>query len=130
MRKFHEQETQIELGRAIGTLSEIERNIRSVAEERYRAGGEFSGNGAMLRSYMLYVSRLDSQKDILLADAAQAELVVEAARVNYIEASKERKVLDKLKEKLEGDHRKMVHAEETKMRDDQNAGRQRAAPTV
>ena len=123
LRKFREQETEIALGRAIGALSEIENNIRSVAEERFRAGDQYSGNAAMLRSYMLYVNRLDGKKEQLLAEAAQAEIKVEQARAVYIEASRERKVMDKLKEKREGEYRKTVFAEETKMLDDLSSGR-------
>jgi len=121
LRKFREQETEIELGKAIGVLSEIERNIRTVAEERARAGNQFSGNGAMIRSYMMYNARLDLQKEHLLEEAARAEFKVEAARNIYIEASRERKVLDKLKDKRESEYRKMVLAEETKALDDQAA---------
>ena len=124
LRKFREQETKIELGKAIGELSEIENNIKSVAQERFRAGDQFSGNGAIIRSYMLYVSRLDLKKEELLADAAKAEIKVEGARAVFIEASRERKVLDKLKEKRSGEYRKMILVEETKSLDDQGLNRQ------
>ena len=122
LRKFRERETEIELGKAIGALSEIERNIRTVAEERFRAGELFSGNGAVIRSYMIYTARLDLQKERLLAEAVQAEVKVEAARTSYIEASRDRKVLDKLKDKRQAEYRKFVLAEETKALDDQASG--------
>ncbi|MDR0313313.1 MAG: flagellar export protein FliJ [Treponema sp.] len=118
LREYREQETKIELGRAIGVLSEIENNIRSVAEERFRTGTQFSGNGAMIRSYMLYISRLDIEKERLLVEAAKAEQKVEEARTIYLEASRERKVLDKLKEKRAAEYKKFVQAEETKVLDD------------
>ena len=118
LRKFREQETKIELGKAIGALSEVEGKIKSVAEERFRAGGMFSGNGAVIRSYMMYITRLDLQKENLLVQAAQAEIKVEQARSGYMEASRDRKVLDKLKEKREGEYHKMVLAEETRSLDD------------
>ncbi|MCL2479323.1 MAG: flagellar export protein FliJ [Treponema sp.] len=123
LRKFREQETEIELGKAIGVLSEIERNIRTVAEERMRTGDQFSGNGAIIRAYMMYTARLDLEKERLLVEAAKAELMVEAARTHYLEASRERKVLDKLKEKRESEYRKVILAEETKALDDQAAGK-------
>ncbi|MCL2833472.1 MAG: flagellar export protein FliJ [Treponema sp.] len=123
LRKFREQETEIELGKAIGVLSEIERNIRTVAEERIRSGDMFAGNGAMIRSYMMYTTRLDMQKEHLLAEAARAELVVESCRSRYIEASRDRKVLDKLKDKQAAAYRKTIFAEETKALDDQAASR-------
>ena len=118
IRKFREQETEVELGKAIGELSEIERNLRAVAEERYRAGDQFSGNGLMIRAYMLYTARLDLQKEHLLVEAAAAETKVEQARAVYLEASRERKVLDKLKEKRAAEYKKLILSEETKTLDD------------
>jgi flagellar FliJ protein len=118
LRKYREQEAQIELGRAISVLTEIEMRIRSVAEERYRAGNQFSGDGATIRSYMLYINRLDIEKERLLIEAAKAEQKVEEAREIYLETSSERKVLDELKNKQAEDYNKFVLAEETKVRDD------------
>jgi flagellar FliJ protein len=123
LREYREQETKIELGKAIGVLSEIENNIKSVAEERFRAGNQFSGDGAMIRSYMLYVNRLDLKKEWLLGEAAKAEQKVEEAREIYLEASRERKVLDKLKEKRAAEYKKFVLAEETKVLDDLSSAR-------
>jgi flagellar FliJ protein len=123
LREYREQETKIELGRAISVLSEIENNIKSVAEERFRAGNQFSGDGAMIRSYMLYVNRLDLEKERLLVEAAKAEQKVEEARAIYLEASQERKVLDKLKEKRAGEYRKFALAEQTKVLDDLSSGK-------
>ena len=123
LRKYREQEAEIELGRAIGVLSGIENQIRFNADERHRAGNLFSGNAGMFRSYVLYISRLDLQKEILLEEAARAEQKVEEARAVFIEASRERKVLDKLKEKRAGEYRKSVLAEETKAMDDQVTSR-------
>ena len=125
LRKHREHETEIELGKAIGVLSGIEQNIQYVAEERFRAGESYSGISSMLRSYILYTDRLDRQKVKLMKEAAKAEQKVEEAREIYIEASRDRKVLDKVKEKREGEYRKFILAEETKTLDDQTAGRQR-----
>ena len=125
LRKYREQETEIELGRAIGILTQIENNIQFVTEERSRAGKQYAANSAMLRSYMLYADRLDRQKKQLLSDAALAEQKVDEARAIYIEASRDRKVLDKLREKKEEEYRKSVLAEETKTLDDQAASRQK-----
>ena len=58
------------------------------------------------------------QKEQLLEEAVQAEMKVEEARDIYIEASRERKVLDKLKEKRSGEYRKFILTEETKAMDD------------
>ena len=127
LRKYREQETEIELGRAIGVLTQIEHEIQFVAEERYRAGEQFSGRSPSLRSYLLYADRLDRLKNRLLSDAALAEQKVDEARTIFIEASRDRKVLDKLKEKREEEYKKFALAEETKILDDLASGRQRVA---
>ncbi|GHV11553.1 hypothetical protein FACS189491_02970 [Spirochaetia bacterium] len=125
LRKHREQETEIELGRAIGELTEIENRIKALAVEKTKAARErFSpNNGVMeIQSYDLYIMRLDQTKDRLLEEAAKAELKVEAARTVYLEASRDRKVFDKLKEKRETEYRKEMFAGETKVLDDISGG--------
>jgi flagellar FliJ protein len=126
LRKYREQETEIQLGRAIGVLSEIENNIHFVTEERIRSGAQFAENNATVHSYLLYANRLDIQKEQLIKDSVIAEQKVDEARSVYIEASRDRKVLDNLRDKREAEYKKFVLSEETKVLDDQAAGRQRA----
>jgi flagellar FliJ protein len=132
LRKHHEDEARIELGRAIGILAGIEGNIRAVGQERVRAaeeqyslsGGELAegtGNLVQMRQYAFYILRLDNTKEQLLKDAALAELKVEETREAFLQASSERKVLDKLKEKRQKEYRKEFFAEETKTLDDNPA---------
>jgi len=121
LRKFREDEAKIELGRATGILAELEGRIFTLAAERARAAAaQFSpgNNAAMIQQYMFYLVRLDNTKELLFKEAALAELKVEEARAQFIEASRERKVLDKLKEKRQKEHRKEMFAEETKNLDD------------
>jgi flagellar FliJ protein len=126
LRKFAEQEAKIELGRAMGALSEIERHILSVAEERaIAARDQFSpaNNAAMIQQYMFYILRLDATRDQLLEDAARAELIVEKAREAFLEASRDRKVLDKLKEKRAAEYRKEMLDADGKALDDIASGK-------
>ena len=125
LRKFREDEAKIELGRATGVLAELERNIHVLGQERVKAAAaQFSpGNSAaMIQQYMFYLLRLDNTKEELLKEAALAELKVEKAREAFLEASRERKVLDKLKEKREKEYRKMKLSEESKALDDISSG--------
>ena len=125
LRKYHEDEAKIELGRAISILADLENRILALAQERARAAAaQFSpGNSAvMIQQYMFYLLRLDNTKEQLLKEAAMAELKVEEARTVFLEASREREVMDKLKEKKEGEHRKKMLAEETKALDEISAG--------
>jgi flagellar FliJ protein len=125
LRKYREQETEIDLGRAIGVLSDIENNIKAVALERHKAAGErFSRENSTVEilNYDNYILRLDQKKDRLLEDAAKAEQIVEEKREIYLEASRDRKVIDKLKEKRKKEHRKEMFAEEIRETDDISGG--------
>jgi flagellar FliJ protein len=121
LREFYEDEAKIELGRAIGVLADLESKLFAVGRERVRAAAaQFaSGNSAvMIQQYMYYIIRLDHLKEQLLQEIVLAEMKVEEAREAFLEASKERKVLDKLKDKRQKEYRKAALAEETKTLDD------------
>jgi flagellar FliJ protein len=131
LRTYREQEAKINLGRAIGVLTEIENRIKAAAEDRYRAAAErFAPDNDALKiiHYERYIQRLDQERDQLLEDAAQAELVVEEKRNRYLEASRDRKVLDKLKEKREKEYRKAFFAGETRELDDISGGKDARMP--
>ena len=121
LRKYTEDEAKIELGRAISALAEIENKLTVLGQERARAAAaQFApeNSAAVIQQYMFYLTRLDNAKEELLKEAAMAELNAEKAREAFIEASKERKVLDKLKEKRQKEYRKEIFAQETKTLDD------------
>jgi flagellar FliJ protein len=125
LRKYRERETEIELGRAIGALTEVENKLAALALERAQAAEErFSPahSGADILVSDLYIQRLDRTKDLLTEAAAKAELKVEEARNIYLEASRECKILDKLREKREKAYRKFTAAEEIKATDDISGG--------
>jgi flagellar FliJ protein len=102
IRSWREREAELEVGRRLGILVGIENNIKSVACETVSANGNrFSAqNGARdIIAWNNYIFRLEKTTERLLADAATAELAVEEARAAYFDASRERKIIDKLKEK-------------------------------
>jgi len=116
LRKYREEESKIELGRAIGVLSEIENRIKTTASSRSRAAVQRfadAGNGAEIAAWEHYIIRLDQEAERLAKEAARAELVVEEKRELYLEASRELKAMQKLKEKREKEHRKEMFAAET-----------------
>jgi flagellar FliJ protein len=132
LREHAEKEAEIELGKAVGALNLIERHIAQVAEERSGAAAKrfAPGNGlAEIQSYERYILRLDRTRDTLLMDAAKAELVVAEKRDIYREAARERKVLDKIKERRQGEYRKFALAEENKELDDVAARMRRTRRT-
>ncbi|MCL2374864.1 MAG: flagellar export protein FliJ [Treponema sp.] len=121
LRKHREDEAKIDLGRAIAALSDLENRILALGQERARAAADQFKQGntaAIIQQYMFYLVRLDSTKEQLLKEAAMAELKVEETREAFIEASRERKVLDTLKEKRQKEHRKEMLAQEAKNLDE------------
>jgi flagellar FliJ protein len=102
LRKYREQETEIELARTIAVLNELEQELKTVTEERVQASAEEFAPGNSIRdiqNYELYILRLDIKREQLFEALTQAELEVEKARAVYVEAARDRKVVDKLKEK-------------------------------
>ena len=126
LRQHSEHEARVELGRAIGVLAGIENEIKKNAETRSEAVKErFAGitagdNNASLsmHAWDAYINRLEQEADRLMEEAARAETVVDEKRGLYIEASRELKVMENLKERREKEHRKEMFVEETKEMDD------------
>jgi flagellar FliJ protein len=121
LRSYREREAEIALGKAIGELTRIEGEIKTVTGERFQAASErfAPGNGGReIQLYDLYIRRLDAALERLFKEAAQAELKVEEARKVFLEASQERKAMEKLKERRQKEYRKTLLMEETKNLDD------------
>ena len=124
-RVHSENEAKIELGRAISALADIENRIRLLGQERVRAAAEQYSPGnniVQIQQYMYYLLRIDAAIEQLQKEAVAAEMKVEEAREAFLEASKERKVLDKLREKRLKEYKKEFFAEETKTLDDISGG--------
>jgi flagellar FliJ protein len=125
LRLYREQEAEIALGRAVSALTALERRLDALVPERSRAAADrfAPGNGgAEILAHERYIRRLDILRDELLKEAALAELRVEEAHAEYIEASRDRKVLDKLKERRQKEYRKSLFAEEVRTLDDLAGG--------
>ncbi|MDR3172008.1 MAG: flagellar export protein FliJ [Treponema sp.] len=125
LRKYREQETKIELGRAVGVLTQLEQTIEAVKVERDQtAQARFSpSHGATeILAFDRYIQRLDNTRAELLENAAKAKRKLEEAREIYLEASRERKVLVKVKEHRQEEYRKYLNAEEIKFLDDISGG--------
>ncbi|MDR2177826.1 MAG: flagellar export protein FliJ [Treponema sp.] len=130
LRKHREREAEIALGRAVGELSAVENRLKELALLRRGAWDEYRNHGVpaenladYYRAREFYIRRLDQTKEELLREAAEAQARVEEARKVFLEASRERKVLDKLREKQAGEYRKAVFSGEIKALDDMAGGR-------
>jgi len=125
LRAYREKEAELALARAMGELSALEARIRSVAEEKSQvASDRFSpGRTAFdMRSAEFYLLRLEKTKESLMEAAAKAELVVEAARNAFVEASRDKKVIEKLREKRLAEHKKAAAIDEINAIDDISSG--------
>jgi flagellar FliJ protein len=125
LRAYREQNAEIELGRAINRLTELTNRLKALAEERSRAAADRfarSNSAEDMRAYERYITRLDNQKEELLEEAAAAELAVSEKREAWLAASRDRKILDKLREKRLGEYRKLALREEVKLADDTSSG--------
>ena len=131
LREFLEDQSKIELGQAIGALSGIENEIKMTAQARKTAaiqrfaGVNMAANnpaqsncGIDMLDWDNYIARLNVETEQLLKKAAQAELVVEEKREIYLSASRDVKVLEKLREKQAKEYRREYFAAETRELDD------------
>ncbi|MDR2808325.1 MAG: flagellar export protein FliJ [Spirochaetaceae bacterium] len=120
LRSYYEREAEIDLGRAVGALTAIENNIEAIAQERHRIAERFSA-GYEAHDILVadrYLQRLSVTKDKLLKEAAEADKKVEAAREIYLNASRDRKILDKVREGRQHEYHKAMLLEEVKETDD------------
>jgi len=105
-RAFKEEECRIELGKAVSNLNLIENEIKKNAVKRLNASSQRYNATEEIGAWNNYILRLDQETERLMEKAAQAEIIVEEKRALYLEASKDLKTLEKLKEKREKEHRK------------------------
>ena len=108
LREFEENQAQIELAKAISVVTELNNKLKFIANERVKNNDARSN----------YIEGLDYQKEILLEELAQAELILEEKRQIMIEAMKKRKALEKLKEKQLQEYKKEILKEEEKVLDE------------
>ena len=120
LREFEEDQAKIELGKAIAETERIKEELRLIAEKRVQnTKSRFSSSDVMEQlAIENYITRLDSEKERLLEELAQAELVVEQKRAVFAEALKNRKVISKLKEKRTAEYKKEFYKTEENEIDD------------
>jgi flagellar FliJ protein len=127
LRKYKEEECKIALGQAIGILTGIENRIKETAIMRHDARQKQFSDTANLLSWNNFITRLDQSAEKLAKDAARAELVVEEKRAAFLEASRDVKALEKLKEKREKEYRKKMFAAQASEMDSNFNARRPAA---
>lgn len=119
-RQFREKEAETNLGKANAARDAIQLELDSIALKRVRTAAERRQGLSVpeLLAIEHYITRLDTTKEQLLERLVLAELEVEKAREQYIKATRERRVLSKLREKKNDEWKKYVTEEEAATLDD------------
>ena len=110
IRKYREQESELKLAAATGECVRLQTEIaemdlarRNTLAKRYEVGGV---DLAYLTAGELYMRRLDARTRSNQEELVERERDRDSAREEYLAASRDRKVLDRLKEKRETAYRK------------------------
>jgi flagellar FliJ protein len=125
LRKYREREWEIKLAAVTGECVQLRREIEEREEGSVRELKQRSGlleTRALLASH-LYMARLQQESAKKRSKLSEKERQREEVQREYLDASKDRKVLDKLKEKRSSSYVKEQKVEEVKQVDDINTGR-------
>lgn len=126
-RQFREREAEINLGKANAARDAIQLELDTNALKRVRTAADRHQGLSVpeLLAIEHFISRLDSNREKLLEKLVMADLEVEKAREFYIKATRERRVLSKLREKKTDEWKKYVTEEEAAVLDDISNFRER-----
>ena len=129
LRQFKEDECKLSLGQAISALNKIENDIKQTAQKRHTASSQRFQNPGEIAMWNVYILRLEQETERLLKQAVQAQIVVEEKRALYLEAQKELKVMENLKDKRHKEYRKeMLNSEMNEVDDITSAKRVTVTP--
>ena len=113
IKKYNEEECKMALGLAISVLNEIENKIKENALKQHKAESEKLKDPAQMMTWNNYIVRLENETEMLLEQAAKAEIVVEEKRTLYMEAFKELRAMEKIREKREEEYKKEMNEKES-----------------
>jgi len=125
LRRWKEREWELKLAKALGECLLLEQRIRQIGEEigasrlaEYTEGRRVDVEAMARRE--LYVQRLAMERERAVVALEERRREMEKVRLRYLEASKERKVLDKLKERRSEEYYDRQLDEEYRTVDDMN----------
>jgi flagellar FliJ protein len=125
LRRWKEREWELALARVLGECLKLEKRIAEIGAEMGASmfsvfvAGTRVDIGAMARRE-LYVQRLALERERAREKLVEKRKELEKVRARYLEASKERKVLDKLKERRAEEYYERQIDEEFRTIDDLN----------
>ncbi len=121
VRSYEESKAEAELAKRSGAVALLEKSLMENAEASIRAGRERFRKGGGAQDYRAgerYALRLAQERDRLMKALAQAEFERDKARQLYVEASRAKELIGKLKERAETGYYKSAAREEMKLLDD------------
>ena len=125
LRRWKEREWELKLARALGECVVIERRIREIGEEigasrlaQFSEGRRVDVQSMARRDQ--FVQRLAAERERARVTLEEKRREMEKVRARYLEVSRERKVLDKLKERRSEEYYDRQLDEEYKAVDDLN----------
>jgi flagellar protein FliJ len=124
LKIYHEKEWEIKLGELTGRMEEIRRRIEECGSRRLEG---FALRAASVRDFNAlaaadnYVLRMEQQTERLRRDLNTLAKEREKIQSRYLEASKERKVFDRLREKQEAAFYKEEERAQVMLQDDMNS---------
>jgi len=124
IRAYHEREWELKLAVIVGECLKLENQLKELAvkrvQTRMQGRGAFSIEEFMTRER--YLTWIDREVEKLQKQLAEKELIRAEIQAAYLEASRERKVLDKLKEHRQAQNYRFQLQEEQKVTDEIAAG--------
>lgn len=123
LREHREHDALLRLAEATGHCVRLNRGLRELAERRLEAfDSPFTAGREVDLGLFTYRERylawLEARKRRLSEELAAREKTRREVQAKYLEASKERKVLTKLKERRAAEHRLESRREELKAQDE------------
>ena len=133
LRRWKEREWELKLAKILGECLLLENRIREIGEEigairlasYTETGSDSGGRGRLvdvegMARRELFVQRLVRERERTEVTLEERRREMEKVRARYLEASKERKVLDKLRERREGEYYERQRDDEYRAVDDMN----------
>jgi flagellar FliJ protein len=121
LREYRERIAKAKMAEKAGKCTILELDLEENARKSVDAGRDRFRKGGNVSDYLAgehYAVRLVAERERLMRTLAMAEAEREQARLSYVEASKGKEIITKLKEREEADYYKAAAREETKTMDD------------
>jgi flagellar FliJ protein len=128
LRRHKEREWELKLAKITGECLSLQQQIEQRSEEivrmmnaRRQQGGRIDMQEMLSNEF--FIVRLNKENEQLAEELEVKEIKRQEVQQKYSEVSRERKVIDKLKEKRAAEYYQMVKREEVNQLDDQNNSR-------